>query len=121
MGELARSEGDLERARDLHEQSVALHRKLTRKTILSTALHNLACVLMIVGIWIEKGMGLIIPAFVPSPLGELVEYQPTWNWKRVHLAEERFLAHSCGVCAPLAPFMNFGRVMLICHPAYRFF
>ena len=40
---------------------------------------NLACVLMIVGIWIEKGMGLIIPAFIPSPLGELVEYQPTLN------------------------------------------
>ena len=40
---------------------------------------NLACVLMIVGIWIEKGMGLVIPAFVPSPLGELVEYVPTWN------------------------------------------
>jgi len=40
---------------------------------------NLACVLMIVGIWIEKGMGLIIPAFIPSPLGELVEYTPTLN------------------------------------------
>lgn len=40
---------------------------------------NLACVLMIVGIWIEKGMGLIIPAFVPSPLGEIVEYTPTLN------------------------------------------
>ena len=40
---------------------------------------NLACVLAIVGIWIEKGMGLIIPAFVPSPLGEMVEYFPTLN------------------------------------------
>ncbi len=40
---------------------------------------NLACVAMIVGIWIEKGMGLIVPAFVPSPLGEIVEYTPTWN------------------------------------------
>ncbi len=40
---------------------------------------NVACVLMIVGIWIEKGMGLIIPAFVPSPLGEIVEYAPTMN------------------------------------------
>lgn len=38
---------------------------------------NLACLLLIVGIWIEKGMGLIVPAFVPSPLGELVEYAPT--------------------------------------------
>jgi Ni/Fe-hydrogenase subunit HybB-like protein len=40
---------------------------------------NIACVAMIVGIWIEKGMGLIIPAFVPSPVGEIVEYTPTLN------------------------------------------
>jgi len=38
---------------------------------------NVACVLAIVGIWIEKGMGLIVPAFIPTPLGELVEYVPT--------------------------------------------
>ena len=42
-------------------------------------LMNVACVLMIVGIWIEKGMGLIVPAFIPSPLGEIVEYAPTVN------------------------------------------
>jgi len=40
---------------------------------------NLACVCLIVGIWIEKGMGLIVPGFIPSPLGEIVEYSPTWN------------------------------------------
>ncbi len=38
---------------------------------------NIACVLAIVGIWIEKGMGLIVPAFIPTPLGEVVEYLPT--------------------------------------------
>jgi molybdopterin-containing oxidoreductase family membrane subunit len=38
---------------------------------------NVACILAIVGIWIEKGMGLIVPAFVPSPLGEIVQYVPT--------------------------------------------
>jgi Ni/Fe-hydrogenase subunit HybB-like protein len=38
---------------------------------------NTACVLVVVGIWIEKGMGLIVPAFVPTPLGEIVEYRPT--------------------------------------------
>jgi molybdopterin-containing oxidoreductase family membrane subunit len=38
---------------------------------------NVTCLLAIVGIWIEKGMGLIVPAFVPTPLGELVEYVPT--------------------------------------------
>jgi molybdopterin-containing oxidoreductase family membrane subunit len=40
---------------------------------------NAACVLLIVGIWIEKGMGLIVPAFIPTPLGEIVEYTPTLN------------------------------------------
>jgi len=43
----------------------------------SLKLLNLACILSILGIWIEKGMGLIVPAFVPTPLGEIVEYVPT--------------------------------------------
>ncbi|MBX9736137.1 MAG: hypothetical protein K2X32_04355, partial [Phycisphaerales bacterium] len=38
-----------------------------------------ACVMLIVGIWIEKGMGMIVPAFIPTPLGEIVEYLPTLN------------------------------------------
>jgi molybdopterin-containing oxidoreductase family membrane subunit len=37
-----------------------------------------ACVVLFVAIWIEKGMGLVIPGFIPSPLGEVVEYTPTW-------------------------------------------
>ncbi|HWX22570.1 MAG TPA: NrfD/PsrC family molybdoenzyme membrane anchor subunit [Candidatus Binatia bacterium] len=40
---------------------------------------NVTCVLCIVGIWIEKGMGLVIPGFIPSPLGEMVEYRPSLN------------------------------------------
>jgi len=40
---------------------------------------NLTCVLCIVGIWIEKGMGLVVPGFIPTPLGEIVEYTPTLN------------------------------------------
>jgi Ni/Fe-hydrogenase subunit HybB-like protein len=35
---------------------------------------NLACVFSIVGIWIEKGMGLVVPGFIPSPQGSIVEY-----------------------------------------------
>ncbi|MBF0236933.1 MAG: polysulfide reductase NrfD [SAR324 cluster bacterium] len=38
---------------------------------------NIACLLLIVGIWIEKGMGLVIPGFIPSPLGDIVEYSPS--------------------------------------------
>ena len=40
---------------------------------------DVACVLAIVGIWIEKGMGLVVPGFIPTPLGEIVEYTPTLN------------------------------------------
>ncbi|MEZ4270548.1 MAG: NrfD/PsrC family molybdoenzyme membrane anchor subunit [Myxococcota bacterium] len=36
-----------------------------------------ACVMVFCGVWIEKGMGLIIPGFVPSTLGEIVEYLPS--------------------------------------------
>ena len=37
-----------------------------------------ACAMLFLGIWIEKGIGLVITGFVPSPLGEIVEYTPTW-------------------------------------------
>jgi molybdopterin-containing oxidoreductase family membrane subunit len=37
-----------------------------------------ACILLFVGIWIEKGMGLIVPGLVPSPLGEVIDYAPSW-------------------------------------------
>ena len=41
-----------------------------------------ACVMVIAGIWIEKGMGLIIPGFIPSTLHEVVEYAPSLTeWK----------------------------------------
>ena len=37
---------------------------------------NLGCVLIIMGVWIEKGPGFVIPGFVPDPLGEIFEYVP---------------------------------------------
>ena len=36
------------------------------------------CVMAFSGIWIEKGMGLIVPGFIPSPIGEVTEYFPTF-------------------------------------------
>ncbi len=36
-----------------------------------------ACGMTFVGIWIEKGMGLVIPGFIPTPLHQIVEYQPS--------------------------------------------
>lgn len=40
---------------------------------------NPTCVLCIMGIWIEKGMGLVIPGFIPTPLGEMAQYFPSVN------------------------------------------
>lgn len=37
----------------------------------------LACVLVFVSLWIEKGLGLVIPGFIPSPLEAVTEYSPT--------------------------------------------
>lgn len=37
---------------------------------------NIACVMVVAGVWIEKGMGLVIPGFIPTPLGEIWEYTP---------------------------------------------
>ncbi|MBI3754459.1 MAG: polysulfide reductase NrfD [Deltaproteobacteria bacterium] len=42
--------------------------------------HNkllIACVMIFVGVWIEKGMGLVVPAYIPTPIGEFSEYTPS--------------------------------------------
>jgi Ni/Fe-hydrogenase subunit HybB-like protein len=40
------------------------------------------CACAFVGVYLEKGMGLIVPGFVPSTLHELVEYTPSLaEWK----------------------------------------
>jgi molybdopterin-containing oxidoreductase family membrane subunit len=38
---------------------------------------NIGCILIFVGVYIEKGMGLVVPGFVPDVLGEFYEYSPT--------------------------------------------
>ncbi len=38
---------------------------------------NLGCLFIIMGVYIEKGMGLVVPGFVPDTLGEIYEYSPT--------------------------------------------
>ncbi|TAH34679.1 MAG: polysulfide reductase [Planctomycetota bacterium] len=40
---------------------------------------NLGCLLIWVGVYLEKGMGLVIPGMTPDTLGEIYEYFPTWN------------------------------------------
>jgi len=49
-----------------------IHRTRQNMTTLT-----IACILAAVGIWMEKGMGFVIPGFIPTPLGEVFEYFPT--------------------------------------------
>ncbi len=44
----------------------------------NTTLLPVVCAMAFAGIWIEKGMGLIVPGFIPSPIGEVTEYHPTF-------------------------------------------
>ncbi len=38
---------------------------------------NIACALVFVGVFIEKGIGLVLPGFTPGTLGEVYEYVPS--------------------------------------------
>ena len=38
---------------------------------------GILCAVIIVAIWIEKGMGLIVTGFIPSPTGHYNEYTPS--------------------------------------------
>ena len=37
----------------------------------------LACIGVFLSLWIEKGLGLVITGFVPSPLETITDYTPT--------------------------------------------
>lgn len=43
----------------------------------------LACAMTFIGVWIEKGMGLVVPGFIPGQLHEVVEYSPSLTEWRV--------------------------------------
>lgn len=44
---------------------------------------NIGCLATYAGVYIEKGMGLIIPGLTPDTLGEIYEYYPTLSELRV--------------------------------------
>jgi molybdopterin-containing oxidoreductase family membrane subunit len=54
----------------------------TRKNLITL---NVGSLLIIVGVWIEKGLGLIVPGFIPDPLGEIYEYLPNINETAISL------------------------------------
>ncbi|MFN7972554.1 MAG: NrfD/PsrC family molybdoenzyme membrane anchor subunit [Acidobacteriota bacterium] len=55
----------------------------TRKNVLTL---NIGCLLIYASVYIEKGMGLVIPAFTPDVLGEIYEYRPTLHELRIGAA-----------------------------------
>lgn len=56
---------------------VALVLLIIPKTRRNLVTLNVGCLATYAGCYIEKGMGLIIPGFTPSTLGEIYEYSPT--------------------------------------------
>jgi len=38
-----------------------------------------ACVTVFASIWIDKGLGMVVTGFIPSSLGDVTEYWPTWT------------------------------------------
>lgn len=53
---------------------ILLVNPVTRK---NEAVLAFACVILFIGTWIDKGMGMISGGFVPNPLHHVVEYTPT--------------------------------------------
>jgi molybdopterin-containing oxidoreductase family membrane subunit len=43
------------------------------------ALLVLASLAVVGSLWIDKGLGMVVTGFVPSPLGHVTEYWPTWR------------------------------------------
>ena len=56
---------------------VALGLLIVPKTRRNETTLVLACILLFISLWIDKGLGLIIAGFIPNPLHYVVEYVPT--------------------------------------------
>jgi len=52
---------------------------LVPKTRTHVVTLNVGCVLIFLGVYLEKGMGLVIPGMTPDTLGEIYEYVPSAN------------------------------------------
>ncbi len=54
----------------------------TRKNLITL---NIGAVLIYCGVYVEKGVALVIPGFTPSTLGEIYHYAPSWTELRVSM------------------------------------
>lgn len=51
---------------------------MIRKTRQKQLTLMIACIFAVIGVWLEKGIGFVIPGFIPTPIGEVFEYAPTF-------------------------------------------
>ena len=71
-----------------------------------------AAAVLFIAIWIDKGMGLIIPGFIPGPWGKVVEYTPTWVELAVTLGIWAMGAFIFTMLAKVAVAVESGRMRL---------
>jgi Ni/Fe-hydrogenase subunit HybB-like protein len=76
----------------------------TRRNIVTL---NLGALLIYASVYIEKGMGLVMPAFTPDTLGEIYEYTPTLHELRIGAAifATGFLVFTC-LCKLAIPILT---------------
>jgi len=70
----------------------------------------IACGLGFIGIWIEKGMGLVVTGFIPTPLGEIFEYTPTMLELGVSVGIYALGAFAFTILAKVAIAVELGRM-----------
>lgn len=58
---------------------LALVLLLNPKTRKNESVLAVACVAVFVSIWIDKGLGMVVAGFTPTPLGRVIQYWPTWT------------------------------------------
>ena len=56
---------------------IALALLINPKTRKNETLLAIASAAVFVSLWIEKGLGMVVTGFIPSPLEKITEYSPT--------------------------------------------
>jgi molybdopterin-containing oxidoreductase family membrane subunit len=59
---------------------------LTPKYRKNEKLLTIAAIAVFMSIWIDKGLGMVVTGFIPSPLGYVPDYWPTWVEATISLA-----------------------------------
>ena len=71
------------------------------------ALRDLFCATMLIGLWLEKSAGFVVPGFTPSTLGEPVRYLPTLHEVLVCVGIGAFGLFALTLCARVTTLVTF--------------